>query len=164
MKGIFCAFNLRKFNKLVFYILTPLIVGSIAASVIGDAAGFYDTLAKPAVSPPVWLFVPCWTVMFVLMGTAAFLAGDSYADQATKRRGRTLYYAQLAANFMWPIIFFRARNFGFAFAWVVLLLVLVVAVTVTFYDMRRRAGWLMVPYLAWAAYAGYLNYIIWMLS
>ena len=164
MKGIFCAFNLRKFNKMVFYILTPLILGSIASSMMGDAAGICDTLVRPMISPPVWLFVPMWTVMFVLMGTAAFLVGDSYADIAAKRRGRRLYYAQLAVNFMWPIIFFRVRNFGLAFAWVVLLLVLVVAATVTFYDMRRKAGWLMVPYVAWVAYAGYLNYVIWMMN
>jgi len=164
VKGIFCAFNLRKFKTMAFYILTPLILGYITSAIAGDAAGIYTALIRPTVSPPVWLFAPVWALLLLFMGIAAYLVACSYADNAAKRRGYKLYYAQLAVCFIWCMVFFRMRNFGFAFAWAVFALVLVVAATITFYDMRRRAGWLMVPYVAWAAYMGYLNYVIWMLN
>ena len=68
-----------------------------------------------------------------------------------------LYSLQLAFNFMWPIFFFNLGWYLFAFGWLVVLWLLILAETVRFFRLSRPAGYLMLPYLAWVAFAGYLN-------
>jgi tryptophan-rich sensory protein len=51
---------------------------SFAAAVLGgfasgDAGEFYQKLARPAWAPPSWLFAPAWTLLYLLMGVAAWL-------------------------------------------------------------------------------------------
>ena len=73
------------------------------------------------------------------------------------RRARGLYGAQLAANFLWPLLFFRWGLLWAALAWLGALWPLVLATLAAFWRLDRRAGQLLLPYLAWVTFAGYLN-------
>ena len=44
-----------------------------------------------------------------------------------------------------------------AFGWLLAMLALIVITTVRFGRIDRRAAYLMLPYIAWVAFAGYLN-------
>lgn len=164
MNGIFHAFNLRKFKKIALFMVIPLIVGWISSLLVGDVDVFYASVAKPALSPPVWVFYFVWTVLYILAGYAAYLTTDSFADDSIKRRAALLHYAHLAIGLVWPLILVKAQGFGLAFLCILMMLALCVAATVAFYDIRRRAGWMMVPFVAWLAFVGHLNYMIWVLN
>lgn len=129
------------------------LLGTILAPNIGTA---YMTMEKPPLSPPGWVFPVVWTILYVLMGIAAYRiwinpAGDD-------RREALVYYgAQLVVNILWPLIFFEWEAYWLAFFWLLLLWYLVFRTWRKFKELDRRAGVLLVPYLAWLTFAGYLN-------
>ena len=41
--------------------------------------------------------------------------------------------------------------------WLMVLWALILVTLLRFYQIRKLAGWLLAPYLAWTAFAGYLN-------
>ncbi len=150
----------RKTLALVGFLAAAQLVG-LAGSVFTAPAipGWYATLEKPAFTPPNWAFAPVWTSLFVLMGIAAYLAWE--------KRGRgvlRIFWIQLALNVLWSAIFFGMRNPGLAFAELAVLWVAIAANVMVFYRASRRAGMLLIPYLAWVTVAGWLNYSVWILN
>ena len=111
-------------------------------------------LQKPTFAPPGFLFPVVWTILYVLMGIASYLVLTS-----GKLTGNALivYGIQLVFNFFWSILFFNLGLCMFAFLWLVLLWLLILLTTVLFYQILKPAGYLMIPYLLWVTFAGYLN-------
>jgi tryptophan-rich sensory protein len=138
---------------------------AFAAAAIGavasiDAGTFYAQLVRPAWAPPGSVFGPVWSVLYLLMGIAAWLV---WREQNADQRGAalTLFVAQLCANALWSWLFFAWRNGAFAFAEVLVLLALIAATTMVFWRIRRLAGVLMLPYLAWVGFASSLTWAVW---
>lgn len=154
--------GLRK--ALIICLLIPLAAGGLAALFTMGSMEHFAALAQPPLSPPGWVFPVAWTALYLLMGLASFLVWKSAAPPAQKKRALTLYGVQLAVNFVWPLLFFRAGLYGFALIWLVLLLVLVIETTIAFGRIDQRAAWLLAPYLAWLVFAAYLNVGIWLLN
>lgn len=162
MQGVFDL----KMNKklLVICLLIPLAVGGLTALLTGDGMDVFETLNKPPLSPPGWLFPVAWTILYLLMGLASYLVLTSGEPQAVTGRAIRLYGIQLAFNFLWPIFFFNLSMYLFAFIWLVALWLLILVTTVQFYRIKKLAGYLMIPYLLWVAFAGYLNMGIYLLN
>lgn len=162
MQGVFYL----KVNKklLVICLLVPLAVGGLAALLTGGGMDVFETLNKPPLSPPGWLFPVAWTVLYILMGLASYLVIINGEGQEATGRAIILYAVQLAFNFLWPIFFFGLKMYLFAFIWLVALWVLILVTAVLFYRIRPGAGYLMAPYLLWVAFAGYLNMGIYLLN
>ena len=154
--------GLRK--ALIICLLIPLAAGGLAALFTMGSMEHFAALAQPPLSPPGWVFPVAWTALYLLMGLASFLVWKSAAPPAQKKRALTLYGVQLAVNFVWPLLFFRAGLYGFALIWLVLLLVLVIETTIAFGRIDQRAAWLLAPYLAWLVFAAYLNVGVWLLN
>ena len=134
------------------------VVGGLAA---GRAApGYYETLDRPSWSPPAGVFGPVWSVLYVSMATAAWLVAREGLERADVRLALGLFGAQLVLNAAWTPIFFGAQRPGLAAADIVALLVVLAATVVAFWRVRPAAGALMVPYLAWVAFATALNLAI----
>jgi len=95
------------------------------------------------------------------MGIAAYLV---FQEKPQSKTALVLYFVQLAVNFIWPLIFFNMQAYLFAFAVLVILWLLVLVTTVLFFKISRSAGWLMLPYLLWLTFAGYLNLGVWFLN
>ena len=119
---------------------------------------------QPPLSPPGWLFPVVWTVLYVLMGIASYLVSVSDAPHEEKARALWTYGIQLAFNFLWPIAFFNLKWYLFAFLWLVILWILILITALRFGRIRKPAGYLLVPYLLWVAFAGYLNLGIYLLN
>lgn len=151
-------------KALIICLLIPLAVGGLAAWLTMDSMAQFAALAQPPLSPPGWVFPVVWTILYLLMGWASFLIWKSGAPQAAKRRALGLYGAQLAVNFVWPLLFFRAGLYGFALIWLVILLVLVAETMLAFGRIDRRAAWLLAPYFLWLLFAAYLNAGVWLLN
>ena len=154
--------GLRK--ALIISLLIPLAVGGLAAWLTMDSMAQFAALAQPPLSPPGWVFPVVWTVLYLLMGWASFLVWKSDAPQVEKTRALGLYGVQLAVNFAWPLLFFRAGLYGFALVWLVILLVLVAETMLAFGRIDRRAAWLLAPYFLWLLFAAYLNAGVWLLN
>ena len=115
----------------------------------------YETLLKPPLSPPGWLFPVVWTILYILMGVAAaeIWKGENYGKDVAL----TLYAVQLAFNFMWPIFFFVYEARLLSFFWLLILVFIVFICIVYFSKISRKAAYLLLPYFAWLIFAAYLN-------
>ena len=98
------------------------------------------------------------------MGIASYLVLTSGKSEENIQRALVLYGIQLAFNFLWPILFFSLSAYLFAFIWLAGLWLLILATTVSFYRLSNIAGRLMIPYLVWVTFAGYLNLGIYLLN
>lgn len=154
----------RRWLPLMSWLAVCYGVSAVGAAVTMYAVEtWYQGLVKPALSPPDWVFGPVWTVLYGLMALAVWLVWTS-EDSVTRRRAIVWFCAQLAANLMWSFVFFGAQRPELGVMDIMVLWALIVATMVFFFKVNRTAGWLMVPYLAWVTFAGYLNWAIWVMN
>ena len=135
----------------------PLGIGGLAALLTGGGMGDYAVMENPPLSPPGWLFPIVWSALYLLMGYASYRIYTSGADAAITKPALRLYLIQLALNFLWPLVFFGLGWYWAAFA---VLLGLWAAIYLTiraFSAIDEKAGDLLIPYLLWVTFAGYLN-------
>lgn len=145
-------------------ILLPVLVGALSGILISGNTDVYDVLIKPPFALPGNLFGIVWGVLFLLMGIALYLYLNSSVSETEKKEGKTLFFIQLLLNFFWPILFFNAGQSFLAFLLLIVLFVFIILTTLKFYQARRISGILLLPYLLYTAYAGYLNFAIWYLN
>lgn len=151
-------------KRLIICLAIPLVVGGAAGLLTMNSMEAFEALNQPPLSPPGWLFPVVWTVLYVLMGIASYLVSVSDAPHEEKARALWTYGIQLAFNFSWPIAFFNLKWYLFAFLWLVILWILILITALRFGRIRKPAGYLLVPYLLWVAFAGYLNLGIYLLN
>ena len=154
----------EKWKQLLICIALPLIVGGISALLTRNSMDTFAALNKPLLSPPGWLFPVVWTILYVLMGIASYLVLTSGKEQRKIKQALWFYKLQLCVNFFWPIYFFVLSVYLFSFIWLLLLWILIIGTTIRFYRITNWAGYLMIPYLLWVTFAGYLNYSIYLLN
>lgn len=141
-------------------ILIPVVIGGIVGLIISGAID-YDSLQRPAFSPPSLLFPIVWTILYILMGVSyGVLKEKSLIDSKTN----VLYYLQLFVNALWSIIFFTLKWRLFAFIWIILLDILVIVMINDFYKKDKLAGLIQIPYLLWILFASYLNFAVYLLN
>ncbi len=121
------------------------------------SSAWYTSLAKPSFQPPGWLFGPVWTLLYTLMGVAAWRVWRLGLQHPGVRGALVLFALQLVLNAAWSPIFFGAHAIGLALG-VLSALALVLLVTIlAFRRLDRAAAGLLLPYLAWVAFATILN-------
>lgn len=153
-----------KIRRLVICIAIPLLVGGVASFLTRNSMETFALVEKPPFSPPGWLFPVAWTILYTLMGIASYLVLESNEDFQTKQSAMSVYFYQLVVNFLWPVFFFNLGWYLFAFFWILLLTALVWITYRRFYEISKLAGYLLIPYLLWLFFAGYLNLGIWYLN
>lgn len=158
-------FSWKQAGLAVLFILVCQAAGAIGALTTDTGeSSWYAGLEKPAFNPPGWVFGPVWTTLYTLMGIAAFVVWRAGTDRPEVRRALGLFAAQLVLNAVWTPVFFGAESIvGGAVVIVVLLVVLALTVR-AFFRVSTVAGWLLVPYLLWIAFATLLNLSIWALN
>lgn len=141
----------------------------LGAAALGGAAtsasvdDWYQTLARPPLNPPDWIFAPVWTGLFVLMGIAAWRIWGLAAGTA-RHVALGLFGAQLVFNVLWSVLFFGLQRADLALVEIIVLEGLIIATTCSFWRIDRLAGALLLPYALWVAFAIYLNLGIWWLN
>ena len=152
--------------------LLLLFIAIVAAAAYTGArylpGAWYASLAKPAWTPPNWLFGPVWTAIYLMIAVAGWLVWQSEEDAPATNDGqgaaKGLWIAQLALNAAWSPTMFGAQHIGLALVIIGLMWLAIAAFIATTWSRRRIAAWLFVPYLAWVAYASALNFAIWRLN
>ena len=148
---------------------SPLAVPLIALAVVGVAAvggaatdtssAWYEALDRPAFQPPGAVFGPVWTVLYVALGLSAWRSW-----RAVTGKDRNIVLALYAANFVlnaaWTVIFFQLHAPVAAGVEILVLLATIVALIQLLRPWDRVAGWLLVPYGLWVAFAAVLTWTI----
>ena len=145
-------------------IALPLVIGVLSGLLTMNSMEVFRTLQKPPLAPPALLFPIVWTLLYLLLGISFALIKAANASGELFSDAQSLYYYQLAANFLWPIFFFRYEWYLFSFFWLLFLWILVFAMIRTFIKIKPLAGYLNLPYLLWLTFAAYLNFGIWLLN
>lgn len=146
-----------QWKTLLICVAIPLAVGGLAGLLSRGGMEVFASLEKPPLLPPGWLFPVVWTVLYVLMGIASYLVFTSGADRKTVGSALRVYGVQLVVNFLWPIFFFNFGWYLFSFIWLLLLLLLILITFARFWKISIPAACLLIPYLIWVVFAGYLN-------
>ena len=146
-----------RWKTLIGAIALPLVVGGISALISRGGMKHFEEINQPPLSPPGWLFPIVWTILYVIMGIASYLVLRAKKGEEQTVKALSVYAVQLAFNFMWSIFFFALELYTFAFLWLIVLFVLIAVTAVRFYKIDPRAAYLLIPYLVWVAFAGYLN-------
>lgn len=139
-------------------------VGAVGAAITaGPVKTWYPTLAKPAATPPDWVFPPVWTVLYVLMAVAMWRV-LRVAGFARARPAFGLFLLQLALNLAWSWIFFGEQQIGTALVEILALLAAIFATMLVFERHDRLAAALLIPYALWVGFAAWLTAAIWRLN
>jgi translocator protein len=134
-----------------------------ATAVLVSVEGWYANLLKPSWNPPPWIFGPVWTTLYVMMAVAAWLVWRQGGWQAQGRPLR-LFLVQWLLNALWTPLFFGMHRIGLALVDIVALWLALATTLAAFWKVKRAAGALLAPYLAWVSFATALNFAIWRLN
>ncbi len=147
---------LNNFLKKLFYIFFPLICGSLVGIIIAKFMD-YETLVKPFLSPPGFIFPIVWSIIYLLLGISYFLIPN-------KKNINKIYYISLFINLLWSIFFFVLKWRLFTCIWTILLLISVVYLLINFYKENKVSFYLNIPYLLWLIFATYLTFGVYLLN
>jgi tryptophan-rich sensory protein len=150
--------SVRTWLVLIICVGTCFLAAFIGSRFTASSVGtWYAQLVKPAYTPPNWVFGPVWSVLYLLMGVAAFLVWQSGPRESAVRIALAVFLVQLVVNVLWSAVFFGARTPLGGLAVIVMLWLAIVLTMVMFARASTAAALLLVPYLAWVSYASYLN-------
>ena len=125
----------------------------------GSDNGWYVALAKPQATPPDWMFGAAWTILYIMLGLALAMVINARGSRL-RTPALILFALQMALNLAWTPLFFGAHQVVPALILIAVLFVLALATLIVFAQVRIGAAALMVPYLLWIAFAGYLLFEI----
>jgi len=155
--------RMRSTGLLLTFLAICLGVGASGSWVtVQSVATWYPTLAKPVWNPPAAVFGPVWTVLYILMGVAGWLAWT--AGTTDRKKTMIPFGIQLALNAVWSFLFFGLQRPGWAAVEIVLLWLAIVWTVMAFCKIRTVAAALLLPYLLWVTFAALLNITIWRLN
>ena len=149
----------------VIAIALPLAIGGFSAFLTKDNMNIYGEINTPPLSPPAFLFPVVWTILYIFMGvSSAFIWLNRSDNKEIADRGLLIYAVSLFFNFVWSLIFFNFRAYLFACIWLAVMLILIILTVINYRKTVPLAAYLQIPYILWTAFAGYLNFGVWMLN
>ena len=147
--------DFKKILKVGLFIAIPLLIGGLSALITMGNMQLFDSINKPPLAPPKWLFPVAWTILYIMMGIASYFLYK--ADSEEGREALVLYGIQLFFNFWWSIIFFNLKAYWFAAIWLFTMWIIILILLIKSYKIDKRAFWLLLPYFLWTTFAFYLN-------
>lgn len=149
------------FKKLITIIIITFVIGSLFSFIIMKNTDIYKSLQKP-INVPSIVFPIVWSILYLLMSIALYIVTNT--NNINKDKAIKIYAAQLIVNSIWTLIFFGFKLYLFAFIWLLLLLVFIIIMIYIFYKIKKVTLYLLLPYLIWVIFAGYLNFEIYLLN
>uniref|UniRef100_A0A0C9QLH7 TSA: Wollemia nobilis Ref_Wollemi_Transcript_28336_779 transcribed RNA sequence n=1 Tax=Wollemia nobilis TaxID=56998 RepID=A0A0C9QLH7_9CONI len=148
-------------SVLILSVALPIGIGFLG-SLVGNGGNseWYKQLKKPPWTPPNWAFPVVWTILYALMGIAAWRVWI-HAGFERQSIALGIYLFQLLLNFLWTPLFFGLHSLSAALADIVLLWFAIAATIYLFWHIDAMASYLLVPYILWVTLASTLNLYIW---
>ena len=148
---------------LLGWLAASFAAGGIGAIASVSAGAFYGQLSQPSWAPPAWLFGPVWSVLYVLIGVAAWLVWRKHGFGRASN-ALWLFGAQLLANALWTWLFFVWHFGALALFEIIVLWLLIAATVLAFWRLERLAALMLLPYFAWVSFASALTLALWRLN
>ena len=150
---------------LIMTILFPsLLLGFLYAPKPQTSIGeWYNSLIKPDINPPKWVFSVVWTILYSLMGLSVFYILKAYSndpkiDPKIVKEALKLFFIQYVLNLSWMPIFFKIKSFVSSFFIILLMIFFIVLTMIAFYEISKIASYLLIPYLIWSCFAAFLSF------
>ena len=147
----------------LFTIVVATFVITFPAGIVTRAAldPWYYNLIKPAFNPPNWIFGPVWTLLYIMMSVAAWLA---YKKSKHSNKILTVYFIHLLINASWSYVFFHYKQIFIASFIISIIIFFILYLMVLYSKYSKPSVLLMLPYFAWSTFALYLNSTIYILN
>ncbi len=120
---------------------------------------WYQLLNKSLLTPPSFVFSIVWPILYVMMGISLYLFLQHGLNKE-KRFILWIFVIQLILNLLWSPVFFVWQNVVLAFIIIIVLVILVLINIILFSKYSKPSAVLLIPYLFWLIFAGYLNFEI----
>ena len=132
-------------------------IGSLFTSSNTDTE-WYNSI-KPEITPPNWVFPIVWNILFILIALSLYFAWINSQTKKDKRNIIMAFGINFILNIFWSILYFGLKNPFLAFIEIFFLWVSIVLMTYVVFNINRKAGYLLIPYLLWVSFAVVLNYL-----
>jgi tryptophan-rich sensory protein len=148
-----------KWNKkiLIICLVIPIFTGLVSSFLTQNYITIYQEIYQPPLAPPGWIFPIVWSMLYLLMGISSYFINTSSVPSDQIQKANIVYGIQLILNFFWPIWFFCFEYFFLSFIWLVILWYFIFLTIQHYLGISKPAAYLMIPYLLWVTFAGYLN-------
>ncbi len=117
---------------------------------------WYNSLIKPALTPPNWIFAPVWGIIYlsILVSLIFYVKKRTFA---AKIRGYVFFIIQMLLNILWIPAFFIFKSSETALVIIILLDIFVFMTIKEFHKVSKLSAYILIPYLIWILFATYLN-------
>lgn len=139
----------------IIILISTFIIALIPSIIVGSST---IGLILPKLYPPAVLFPIVWSILYLLMSISIYIVSKDDDNLFL------IYYIQVVINSLWSVIFFGFKLRLFGFIWIVFLLLIVLIMIKRFYDISKLSLYLLIPYVLWLGFAGYLNLAIYLLN
>jgi benzodiazapine receptor len=136
------------YKRLTISLILPQLAGIIGSVfTVSAIPSWYNNLAKPALSPPSWIFGPVWVALYILMGISVYLVWN------VRPKATWLFWIHLFFNAIWSPIFFGLKNPALAFLDIIIIWLFIIVLMIKFWKINKWASFLLVPYFLWVTFA-----------
>ncbi len=142
-----------------------LLITFLASGIGGFTTSFYkepwySQIILPSYNPPGWVFGPVWTILYLMMSFAVWVAWNKTSD----KKILLIYFIHLFFNAIWSIIFFGFHKIGLALIDLLIILFFIIVMMKIYFRVIKISFYLMLPYFFWSSYALILNTSIYLLN
>ena len=160
LKNLFHREQTSKKEKIIssliffFYIF---FVGFAGGGMDERTQAFYDSLVKPSLTPPGWIFPVVWTALFVLIGLAGYYVWNDYKSDWYRKIFAALYVLNGILIYLWSYVFFEQQAITGALYVIVAMIILIEIMILVAFKTNHKAAYMLIPYFLWVLFATYLN-------
>lgn len=141
-------------------IIASVFLVSFGGSLVTEAnMDWYDTLALPMLAPPGWVIGLAWSFIFLCTGASALLI-FIHAKKYERTKLMLLFGINGSLNVLWTVIFFGLHQVGWALLEIFALQISTLWIALYAWPISKKAALLLLPYLVWVPFAGYLTWRI----
>lgn len=152
----------KHYLALFFWIIGLIAIGAMIGSFTKpELNDWYHSLYRSPLTPPNYVFPIAWTILYAMIGFCGWLIWQMPHFPSLSVM-KSLYAVQLLLNWSWTPVFFYYHATGLALCILIMLNFLVGFLIFLSYSKVRWIALLMLPYLCWILFAGYLNFYIWL--
>lgn len=152
------SFKSKSKNSNLLILILPLLIGIISFIINKNyITSVYESLNKPPLSPPEYIFSVVWTILYILLGISGYYINKAHFNSIDKTNAMLIFFTQLVLNFIYIFIFFRLNMYGLALLITLLLFTSSIITFLMFKKINKFASYLVIPYVIWLAFALYLN-------
>ena len=152
-------------KKLIAAIIICQMAGVVgSAFTLPNIPTWYNSLVKPGFAPPGSVIGAVWITLFTLMGVSLYLVWQKGMKKENTRNAVTAFGVQLVLNAAWSFLFFGLKSPFYGLVGIFAMWIAIAYTMTLFWRVSKTATYLLVPYLAWVTFAGYLNFLIWQLN